>query len=173
MEKFLNALLYGKHENRLNVTVSLGVPDNVDNPPAPEVADKPHIAVVNKVLKIWDPVAQEWEDYAGGGTGGGGVVDKHTEVTDGADVEYTVPTGKAVFMVVLKCIEELTDAKVGTTPGGDDIYIGGEVVAANSYKAISCFVPVDNADTPPTIYVSGLTGDTVIHFIYFNLNFSI
>lgn len=154
MNKYLNALLFGKKENRVLVQEALGVPDTLASLHA-EALGMPHIAVVGGVLYIWDVPAQEWVAYQ--------LIPFEILTLETVDeTEYVLTDGNMIDMIVLKSAAADT-VNIGSTPGGSEYVPPGVTLNANQWRAVNIQIIADGSDK--TIYFSGFT-DTALIKIY-------
>lgn len=151
MNKYLNRLLYGKQENRLVVEYALAVPDATAVLDA-EVQGKPHLAVVNGVLYLWNPSLLQWNAYQL-------IPMEILTLETVTDTSYLLLDGNMIDMIVIRStIADLIH--IGTTPGGDELSLEPIQLEANKWLAINIQIIANGADQ--TIYLNGFTGAALI-----------
>lgn len=157
--KYGDPLLYGKHENRTLVDISMGVPDTLAV--LDDVARlKPHVAIVNDEWWFWSVATQTWIKFIGASTGGGGdptVSLKTIHVFTGSPKLIDQPQlNNLIWLILISCAAAESAVKIGTALGGDEIMLE-QPLPEGIWVPIVVQIP-----TPVEIHVTGVVGQATV-----------
>lgn len=151
MNKYLQKLIYGQEHNRSLIHEALGVPDTAVVLDA-EVTHKPHIAIVDGVITIWNVGLQEWVAYAL-------VPLEILTLETVTDTSYLLEDGNMIDMIVMRSANS-DSILLGETIGGSEISLIPIELIGGEWKSVNVQIIANGGDK--TIYFTGFTGAALI-----------